>query len=149
MEINHTKAALLAYLKEEGLINAIKECETLSDVMGALWVQPEAYYSQLGDRWPEILSKTVSPDLLENYGMVINDNYYGSMLLVQDYNMTAAEIVPLLYIQNTQLQHMVKAEQLAKVQDRIADRLPRWVLANALPHTENVSSRAQTSRMSR
>lgn len=41
MEINHTKAALLAYLKEEELINAIKECETLSDVMGAPWAQPE------------------------------------------------------------------------------------------------------------
>lgn len=142
MEINHTKAALLAYLKEEELINAIKECETRSDVMGALWAQPEADYNQLGDHWPEILSKTVSPDLLENYGMVINDNYHGSMLLVQDYNMTAAEVVPLLYIQNTQLQHMVKAEQLAKVQEHIGDQLPRWVLANALSQTENVPSRA-------
>lgn len=101
MEIYHTKAALLAYLKEEELINAIKECETRSDVMGALWAQPEAYYNQLGDRWPEILSKTVSPDLLENYDVVINDNYYGR------------------------------------------------VLANALSQTENVPSRAQTSRMSR
>ena len=42
MEINHTRATLLAYLKEEELINAIKECETRSDVMGALWAQPEA-----------------------------------------------------------------------------------------------------------
>lgn len=48
MEINHTKAALLAYLKEEELINAIKECETLSDVMGAPWAQPEV--TPLGTR---------------------------------------------------------------------------------------------------
>ena len=320
MEKNHTKAELLAHLKDEELINAIRSSEALSDVMEALWEQPEAYYNQLGDRLPQILSKTVTPDLLENYGILINpaeipnstlkeyialydkptttvqtrdkivnyfgnvkldinegtgrlynsrfpatahgrvfleaygnthvmasedscvnlhdyaicdsteyafvsandhshvnsrsndslmlagyatgnilsgntnatlydncqllvtkdaavenyvhatvndgallytdhkandidveinSNYYGSILFIQDYNLTAEELVPLLYIQNPQLQHLANAEQLAKVQDHIADRLPRWVLANALPHTENVSSRAQTSRMSR
>lgn len=320
MEKNHTKAELLAHLKDEELLSAIRDSETLSDVMEALWAQPEAYYNQLGDRLPQILSKTVAPDLLENYGilinpveipnstlkeyialydkptttvqtrdktvnyfgnvkldinegtghlfnsrfpatahgmvfleaygnthvmaserscvnlhdyaicdstenafvsandhshvnsrsddalmlagyatgnilsgkvnatlydncqllvskgdaaenkihvtvndgallytdkdakdfeLLINDNYYGSMILGKEFNLTADELVPLLYIQNPQLQHLANAEQLAKLHDRIADRLPRWVLVNAIPQNENVPNRAQTSRMSR
>lgn len=319
MEIN-TKEALIAGLKDDALKNALRDRETLSEVMEILWKSPGKFYADLGDRLPQILANTVAPDLLENYGILINpveiphstlkeyialynkptttvqtqdrtvsyfgnvkldisagnghlynsrypanahgtvfleaygttkvlasenscvnlhdyalcdsqenafvsandhshvnsrsndalmlaghatgnilsgrvnatlfdncqllvsqaddkennvhvavndgaliytdkdakdldvvikDNYYGSIIFGKEFNLTAEELAPLLYIQNPQLQHQVTGEQLAKLQDRIADRLPRWVLANAIPQAEPTPQRARTHALSR
>lgn len=83
MDIDRIKSEFIEALKSEEMKEKIKGCETLSDLMESLWEQPERCYAQMGDKLTQTLDQSVSADLLENYGVLINPPYIPNSTLNQ------------------------------------------------------------------